>query len=216
MMTVGGSTVLMDLYTVKRCVFNLDTNRTALEVGESEFYFKHRRVIDVLVGWVYGLLLPTTCCMTVTVCTVITVVKTRKVSRWRETVSSTSRGMAVREASMTRMIVGTSVLFIACTTPLVLYRSAIPMFPAIRFGGEHEYVYRILQSFYRATSMVNSTFNFFVYYKFGTKFRKHYASCLPHVCVGTQGETLEMINSNVGDGHGLVFLWSKRITSSVT
>ena len=192
---VGGYVVVVGLRYSVVCVFDVATNRSSLNAYPSEFYLHNRRIMDFMLSVVYGMLLPVICMTIVTISTVAMVVQMMKLTRWREKVSSASETLTSRDLAVTRMIVGTSVLFIACAVPSFLFRSAVLVFPDFRVGGRHENFYHILVLLYQQTSAVNCTFNFFVYYTFGSKFRETvhqlFSSC------GRRKKTVSVVSENV-------------------
>ena len=197
---VGGYVVVVGLRYGVVCVFDVATNRSSFNAYPSEFYFQNRRIMDFMLSVVYGMLLPGTCMTIVTISTVATVVKMMRLTKWREKVSSASNTLTSRDLAVTRMIVGTSVLFIACAVPSFLIRSAVLVFPDVRLGGRHENFYYILIRLYQQTSAVNCTFNFFVYYTFGSKFR----------------ETVHQLFSSCGCRRKTVSVVSESLTNDTT
>ncbi|KAK7491774.1 hypothetical protein BaRGS_00017030 [Batillaria attramentaria] len=73
------------------CVFDPTQNTTSLMTYPREFYLQNRHIIDVLDGLVYGLILPATFDLIVIVTTVITLVKLKRMTSWRESTSSVYR-----------------------------------------------------------------------------------------------------------------------------
>ena len=97
-------------------------------------------------------------------------------AEWREQSSSSgslSRGMgAVKDATVTRMLVGTSCVFVACIAPFFLFYVIVPFVPELRLGGAYHNTFRVVISTLQTASFINSSVNFFVYYYFGTKYRQ--------------------------------------------
>ncbi|KAL8573105.1 hypothetical protein ACOMHN_027365 [Nucella lapillus] len=154
------------------CVFDPKNNRTLYQLHYSEIYIQNKEITHFFSGIVFGFSLPTICTLTVTVCTVVTVVKMKKLSRWRETVSSVSDSITSRDLAITRMIVGTSILFIVCIIPAIALRFSVILVPEVKVGGRFENFYFVILRFYILGSVINCTCNFFVYYFCGTKFRE--------------------------------------------
>ena len=157
------------------CVFNPSTGKMGRTVSYSEFYLSNRELVDTFVGIVYGIGLPGVYTFSISICTIITVVKLRRMAEWREQSSSASlsRGMsAVKDATVTRMLVGTSCVFVACITPFFLFYVIVPFVPELRLGGAYDNTFRVVISTLQTASFINSSVNFFVYYYFGTKYRQ--------------------------------------------
>ncbi|KAK7445197.1 hypothetical protein BaRGS_00040365 [Batillaria attramentaria] len=153
------------------CNFDSNTGSITFVPGASKFYLQNRQLVDILNGTVYGFALPGFCMTVVTVMTIITVVKLKQMAKWRETTSS-ARSLSAKEVALTRMLVGTSTLFISCATPAFTVFTAILFVPGLRLSGPYNNTFNVLVKVFEITGFINSSFNFFVYYKFGTKFRE--------------------------------------------
>ena len=158
------------------CVFNPSTGKMGHSVYYSEFYLSNRELVDTFVGIVYGIGLPGVYTFSISICTIITVAKLRRMTEWREQSSSSaslSRGMsAVKDATLTRMLVGTSCVFAACIIPYFLFYVIVPFVPELRLGGAYDNTFRVVTATLQTASFINSSVNFFVYYYFGTKYRQ--------------------------------------------
>ena len=69
---------------------------------------------------------------------------------------------AVKDATVTRMLVGTSCVFVACITPQFLFYTIIPLEPQLTLAGKYHNTYRLLIVALQMCVYVNSTVNFFV------------------------------------------------------
>ena len=177
----GGAVIIAGVYFISAryrvlCVFNPSTGKMGHTIYYSEFYLNNRELVDIFVGIVYGIGLPGVYTFSISICTIITVVKLRQMAEWREQSSSSgnlSRGMsAVKDATVTRMLVGTSCVFVACITPHILFYVIVPFEPELRLGGAYDNTFRVVMSTLNMVSFINSSVNFFVYYYFGTKYRQ--------------------------------------------
>ncbi|KAL8593912.1 hypothetical protein ACOMHN_032333 [Nucella lapillus] len=168
------------------CVFDARDNSTFLQFYPKQFYVENKQVIHILGGIVFGTLLPALCVTCVAVCTVTIVVKMKKLSVWRETVSSASDSLTSRDLAVTRMIDATSVLFVVCIVPSITVRVAANLFPEVRPGGRYENLYFVLDTLYFSTSVINSSFNFFLYYLHGSKFREKFQQLFCACCKKTR------------------------------
>ena len=178
---IGNSVVMAGAYfLVARykvlCTFNPSTGEMGRTVYYSDFYLNNRELVDTFVGIVYATGLPGVYTVSISICTIITVVKLRRMAEWREQSSSSanlSRGMsAVKDATLTRMLVGTSCVFVACITPHILFYVIVPFVPELSLGGTYKNTYKIGIATLQMASFINSSVNVFVYYYFGTKYRQ--------------------------------------------
>ncbi|KAL8616342.1 hypothetical protein ACOMHN_056285 [Nucella lapillus] len=154
------------------CLFNPADGSIAYVNYPNEFYFRNRFLMDFLYTALYGLILPGFSFICVIVCTIVTAVKLKKITKWRESVSSASNNVSSRDLAITRIIVVTSTLFITCIAPGVVMRSSFLIAPELKFGGRHDNLAWVFRRFYILGSVVNNTCNFFIYYLSGTKFRE--------------------------------------------
>ena len=166
---VGGFFVIGTRWSIT-CVFNPRTNSSSLELYPSQFYLLHKKLIDTLNVYVYGILLQGTFVLVLIISTVITVVKLHKMTSWREQSSSVA-GASVRDVALTRMLIGCSILFIACSTPSVLLRFLIMFVPDMSMRGRYYNTFIFSTGVMRLFSYVNSSVNFFIYYAIGSKFK---------------------------------------------
>ncbi|XP_076472632.1 uncharacterized protein LOC143302030 [Babylonia areolata] len=176
---VGGNFVADGLRLSVICIYDAQDGSKELQFFPSQFYLRNQHVVDVFAGIIYGLSLPLVCTVSVTVCTVITVVKMREISQWRETSASASGSVTARDLALTRMIVGTSTLFIVCIVPSVLFRASAFIVPELRLGGRYENLHAVFIRFYQLASVVNCSFNFFIYYSYGSRFRQSVRELFP-------------------------------------
>ncbi|KAL8616337.1 hypothetical protein ACOMHN_056280 [Nucella lapillus] len=91
-------------YTVK-CVFDVEDRSITYASYPSDFYYRHQFIMDLMYSFISGLFLPGLAFLSVTVCTVVTAVKLKKLSRWRESVSSASGSVQSRDLAITRVII---------------------------------------------------------------------------------------------------------------
>ncbi|XP_025077858.1 uncharacterized protein LOC112554335 [Pomacea canaliculata] len=165
------------------CRFDPLTNITDNIVYVTNYYLKNKTVIDIFDIFVYATALPGIFLSVIIVTTVITSIKLRAALAWRQSTvfktttaaSSTSSDgdlkMTHKEASVTRMLMATSVLFIVCITPNLLLQVTTLVVPDFSQTGLYQHLisscWRIVYCFW----MMNSSCPFFVYFKMGSKFR---------------------------------------------
>ena len=68
------------------------------------------------------------------------------------------------------MLIGCSVLFIACGIPGVMFKVIILFIPDMSLGGRYHNTFNFLTSVTRLCNYINFSFNFFIYYTIGSKF----------------------------------------------
>ncbi|XP_076470649.1 uncharacterized protein LOC143300686 [Babylonia areolata] len=154
------------------CVFNPADNSISYVNYPKDFYFRHKVVMDFMYSIVYGMFFPGVCFISVTICTVVTAMELKKLSRWRENASSASGSVTSRDMAITRTIVATSVLFMICIVPAIVMRSTFLIVPEMRVGGRYDNLAWVARRFFQLTSAINNTINFFIYYFYGSKFRE--------------------------------------------
>ncbi|PVD28185.1 hypothetical protein C0Q70_10771 [Pomacea canaliculata] len=131
---IGGFFVVGARWSV-RCVYDPLTNSTSLTAFPSAFYVSHREVVDILDGVFYGLLVPGLTITIVAVTTCLTTFKLRKMATWRQQTSSAAVGQMTRDLTLTRMLIGTSVMFLVCNIPGITARTVILVVPDLSIGG---------------------------------------------------------------------------------
>ncbi|XP_076444189.1 uncharacterized protein LOC143282434 [Babylonia areolata] len=151
------------------CVHDPVANVIVMTGIEGEFYKAHKEFIDALESSIFGFGLPGVVMIVVMTTTMMTIVRLRQVVRWR---SETSSAISARELAVTKMLVANSVFFIACLTPVIVNRTSWLFFPDINSGGRHYNVFLIGLWSGQMFSYINATFNFFVYYSMGSRYRE--------------------------------------------
>ena len=76
--------------------------------------------IILLDSVVYGLGLTGVVMVVVTVTTLVTTLRLRKAAAWRS--ESSSGTLSSREVALTKMLIGSSILFIICLSPMSLFK----------------------------------------------------------------------------------------------
>ena len=176
---VGGYFVATSKWNIV-CVFDPLSSATLTAIYPSRFFLENKELVDTVDAVAYGVVVPQLCIVTVTVTTVVTAVKLRKMAEWREKSSSVGSGPGTgsgvgsawsRDVALTRMLIGTSVLYVVSFVPGVLLRFAMLFVWELSLGGRFYNTYRLSKLTVMLCSYVNSSFNFFIYYSFGSKFR---------------------------------------------
>ena len=166
---LGGAFVIGMRWSLT-CVFDSRTNSSYLQAYPGEFYLLNRPLVDTLDGVVYGIVLPGTFVVTVIISTVVTVSKLKRMASWREKTSSAA--MSVRDVSLTRMLIGCSILFIVCTVPGVVFRVLILFVTDMSLAGRYYNTFKFIFSVTHLCAYTNSSVNFFIYCTMGTKYKQ--------------------------------------------
>ncbi|XP_070208110.1 proto-oncogene Mas-like [Littorina saxatilis] len=161
------------------CMFDPLIMQTTDAFFSSEFYLNNKSLVDLFDGIIFGILLPGIYVAAIIVSTVVTVYKLRQMAEWRQQSSSAnsssggtgSTNNASKDVTLTRMLIGTSCLFIACTTPPLIFHAFLPFVPELSLHGKYYNTYYLLINMQQMFTYINASVNFFVYYFFGTKFR---------------------------------------------
>nr|KAG5695160.1 hypothetical protein BaRGS_030206 [Batillaria attramentaria] len=153
------------------CAVVLGTNSTPTRVVvPSQLYLDNVLLVDVLDTFVFTSSLPAVSLVVVVIATIITVVKLRAASSWRE---ETSRNAVIsrKEVALTRMLVVISCVYIACVSPRLFRSMARFLVPEFRPWGRLCNLVQVTESVENLLLALNSTINFFVYYTLGSKFK---------------------------------------------
>ena len=137
------------------------------------FYRDNKIAIDILLRLVYSTTLTTLFFTTIAVTTIVTAIRLRRVVQWRQRSTSSVYGsvtMSIKEIALTKTLVATSVLFIVCLAPTIMFQIASFVEPKFNFTGRYYNLVYLLSNamlFFRAS---NSSFNFFIYYNMSTRY----------------------------------------------
>ena len=161
------------------CVFDPASNTVRYSGVAGEFYRNHLKLVNYLDSFVYGAGIPGVVIIVVTTTTIITAMKIRQAAAWRAGTSSSASGgssssssISPREVALTKMLIGSSVLFIVCVSPIALFRFAWLFLPEMNIGRRHHNFFLTSLWILDAVSYINSTFNMFVYYTMGSRYRE--------------------------------------------
>ncbi|XP_076460134.1 uncharacterized protein LOC143293112 [Babylonia areolata] len=150
------------------CVFDPDTNTTTKIIYTSQFYAQNREHLDVLT-FLVATLQPFTHVTVVLSTTIVTSVKLKKMASWREKTSSCV--LSSREVALTRTLIAVSVLYLACSVPTIVAGTAVLVLPDFSLSGRYYNFGRLCLTMLELGSIINATFNFFVYWSMGSRFR---------------------------------------------
>ncbi|XP_070173689.1 formyl peptide receptor-related sequence 6-like [Littorina saxatilis] len=155
------------------CVYDPASDTAMVIYVASEFYQNHETLINYLDAFVYGAGIPVVVMVVVTITTTITAMKIRQAAKWRANSSASDavKTLSPRDVALTRMLIGTSLLFMVCVFPIALFRCVWLFLPEINPGRRQHNLYFTCLWGLDAVSYVNSTFNIFVYYTMGSRYR---------------------------------------------
>ena len=163
------------------CVVDPTSNTMRYTVVPSVFYLNHEWFINYLDSFVYGTGIPVVMIIVVTTMTIITAMKIRQAAEWRgrtssasgsSSSSSSSSSISPREIALTKMLIGSSVLFIVCVSPLALFRVAWLFLPEMNVGRRQQNLFLSGLWFLEPLAYANWSCNIFVYYAMGSRFRE--------------------------------------------
>ncbi|XP_076464416.1 uncharacterized protein LOC143296407 [Babylonia areolata] len=174
---VGLYCIVSIQYTIG-CIHDPQSGVVVETIVASELYRKNKEWIDFIAGVVVGVVIPIPVIILVIITTVITIVKLRQIVTWR---TETSSSISPREVALTKMLVGTSILFIVCSFPGLVVRTASIVSPEFGFGRRY-HNFAITQIWINEVlTYVNASFNIFVYYAMGSRYRHTLASFIKKV-----------------------------------
>ncbi|XP_076454746.1 uncharacterized protein LOC143289596 [Babylonia areolata] len=168
-------TVLISLFYVVSfryfiaCVYDPELGIVLRTMVKSPFYRQHQEFIDIVDSVVLGTGLTGTVMAVVVTTTILTTVKLRQIVTWRE---ETSSSISPREVALTKMLIGSSVLFIVCISPACVLRVATLFLPELNAGGRQHNLYFMCLWITEGFAFINASFNFLVYYKMGSRYRE--------------------------------------------
>ncbi|XP_070194029.1 putative G-protein coupled receptor F59B2.13 [Littorina saxatilis] len=151
------------------CEYIPSLGRSVVFYYPSEFYRENSGFVDALGSVVFGLFLPFFFVVVTAITALVTIVKLLEARRWRQ---STSVTMGTGEVALTTMLVALSCLFVACSLPNVIHRSAQLVDPDFKLGGRKQNLHVLGIGIVYVFSAINSSVNFFFYWKLGSRFRE--------------------------------------------
>ena len=165
------------------CVFDPFSDTVMYRSGTTDFYQQHKKLFLYLDSFVFGAAIPVVVILVVTTTTIITAVKIRQAALWRAGTSSASSSsnnnssttpplISPKEIALTKMLIANSVLFIACVLPIALLRIPWLILPEMDIGRRNHNFYLLSQWIKELLSYFNSTFNIFVFYAMGSRYRQ--------------------------------------------
>lgn len=146
------------------------------------YYLEKKGIMDFFDIFVYATCLPGFFLVVIIVATVITIISLRSAVSQRQTMTMANvkklqnkrltSSLSSKEVTVTRMLIGTSLLFIVCLSPNFVVQVTSLVIPDLSLTGKYyntKVVTWVLTSFLR---VVNCSVNTCVYYVLSSKFRQ--------------------------------------------
>ena len=178
--TVGLYFVVHMRYRVE-CIFDLMTGTVNYVDINADGTFRQGKEVPIFFDtFIFGIGIPSVVVAVVTTTTIITGMKIRQAAAWRAGTSSasghlsssSSLSISPQEVALTKMLIGIAVLFVVFISPQVVFRLACLAFPEMDVGGRKQNFYVGVMWSLEIFMNVNSSFNFFVYYIIGSRYRE--------------------------------------------
>lgn len=166
----GGHFVVGTRWSVG-CLYNPATNSTLTARVLSDFYLENKYLVDFVDVFAYGIVIPGTCMTVVSVTTSYTAFKLKQMTAWRQKSASSTAILSRQEVALTRMLVGTSVLFIVCTVSYFCSRVVLPFYPEFNLNGRQANMFILISYLNLMLTFFRPTLNVFVFYALGSRFR---------------------------------------------
>ncbi|XP_076454804.1 uncharacterized protein LOC143289642 [Babylonia areolata] len=151
------------------CVYDPSTDSVSMVLSHSEFYLNHKDLVDYVGIVFFGSGLPVVLIIVMVIATAVTALTLQQAVVWR---ASKTALLSTKEVALTKMLIGTSVLIIVCFFPACLKRIARIFLPHMTTGGRHQNFYLTCLWISEIFLFINSSFNIFVYYLMGSRFRE--------------------------------------------
>lgn len=160
------------------CLYDPVSNIRTMSLVDGEFYYQNKAFIDFVRKYVFGTAIPMTCFPVVLVTTVVTSFRLKMAAKWRTSAALKERSMQP-EITLTKMLIGTSVLFIACLTPACVRWIIKIIVPEFTSGGKYHNAFLSIVNLAELCLVINCTFNVFIYYSLGSRFRETVKEMFP-------------------------------------
>ncbi|XP_076464815.1 uncharacterized protein LOC143296669 [Babylonia areolata] len=152
------------------CVYDQLSGQVVKKSINGDFYKNNRVFIDSLDSFVFGAGVPGVVMIVVMTTTKLTITKLRQIATWRAETSSSS--IPPREVTLTKMLVGNSILFIACVSPAAVTRISWLFVPGMISPRENLTFFLSSLWIIEIFTFINASLNIFVYYAMGSRYRE--------------------------------------------
>ena len=163
------------------CLFDVITGTEIYADVSADGEFRQGKEVPMFLDtFVFGIGIPSVVVTVVTATTIITSLKIRQAAAWRagsssasgKSSSSSSLSISPQEVALTKMLIGIAVLFIVFISPHVVFRLTCFVFPEMDIGRRNQNFYLSGIWILEMCMNVNSSFNIFVYYAMGSRYRE--------------------------------------------
>lgn len=152
------------------CVYDVQSDVLVYTFFPSDFYVKHSFLVNIMTGVLYGLGLPSIFIVVTIITTIITAVHLQSAAQWSQ--GARKQSAVMKEVFVTKMLISTSCLFIACKTPDILIRITPLFVPDFKIGGYFQNLFLTFVYIIMLTTGINASFNICIYFKMGSKYRQ--------------------------------------------
>ncbi|XP_076464818.1 uncharacterized protein LOC143296673 [Babylonia areolata] len=152
------------------CVYDHASGKVVKRGVVGEFYKNNQEFIDQLDSSVFGAGLPGVVIIVVITTTKLTTTRLRQIVTWRAETSSSA--LSAREVALTKMLVGNSILFMACLSPVAVIRISWLFLPAMISTQENLNIFLTCLWIIETFTFINASLNIFVYYAMGSRYRE--------------------------------------------
>eukprot|EP00745_Piridium_sociabile_P036275 TRINITY_DN64808_c0_g1_i5.p1 TRINITY_DN64808_c0_g1~~TRINITY_DN64808_c0_g1_i5.p1 ORF type:complete len:307 (-),score=37.31 TRINITY_DN64808_c0_g1_i5:152-1030(-) len=150
------------------CAYDPESGVQMTSAVEGTFYKAHKDLVDAIHSYVFGVGVPVVEMIVVTITTIITIVKLRQAVTWR---SGTASVISAKEVALTKTLVANSIFFMACISPGAFIRCSWLFLPEVNSGRRHHNFFLVCTWINQTLNSINATFNFFVFYVMGSRYR---------------------------------------------
>ncbi|XP_025088438.1 uncharacterized protein LOC112560656 [Pomacea canaliculata] len=189
---VGGMLVIVIPKHTVGFMYDPTANITRSFLTVTQYYKDNKEVSDIFDIIIYATTLPITYFIVIGVCTSITAMKLQTAVKQRKSMTKVTTGtqktvhlgtsMSSKEVAVTRMLIGTSILFLVCMIPNIGLQIFSLLLRELISTGVYSNLNLALWYFIFMCRGIRSSVNFCVYYIMGSKFRVSVHSL--YLCVG--------------------------------
>lgn len=151
------------------CAFDPLLEMEVYQHVPSDFYIKNTLIVNIITGTLYGLGLPLIFLAVTVIATIITVIYLKSAAEWR--LKAMKEHTTPKEVFVTKMLIATSCLFIACSSPDIVLRLTPLLLPDFRQGGRLQNGFTTCVYVITLIAAVHSCLNICIYFKMGSRYR---------------------------------------------
>lgn len=166
------------------------------------YYLDNKDILDFFDIYLYATCLPAIFLLVITVTTVITVISLRSAVFHRQSMTrakvtrqdndQSAASVSSKEMAVTRMLVGTSVVFVICVFPHMVFQVTSLIVVDLRLSGKYYNIVLVTWYFIGVFRVIRCSLNICVYCALGSKFRQ----TLKEMCCYCGGMKKQKNNNN--------------------